>query len=999
MKKKLITGLLATLACCTLMAGCSLDSLLNPIKPENSTDSSVVTTPLEEARDYVKELYKSANKSTSTKYTLINQVTIDDVIYPITWSVNVDKGVVVEKGETETTVKVVPDDLGGKDLTYTLTGTITAPDGKTIEVEFKNLKAVYPTLPQEDVAYKLYMAQRKEAAYYYLNGSISSRYFDTTTSVSSAKDFYFESVDETSFKIYYKDGETKKYMSFGISQDKDGYDQLDAKYENNSTEVTFAYEASDNFWYATYNNKKYGLGTFGDWTTVSYSGSYFFTDATQKANQYVLNFVKADKTSELPKLESPDAGAALPITHPETNVAYKFYMAKNPTIFLNGATEPSSSNNGTYLSTTSTETEAKDFYVEKSAENVYKIYYVDNNTKYYMSAYVADGDPYLKYETTTNTTFSLASNSKYVYFYTVVDGAEYGVGTFGSYTTASLSELRYYGNSGTSTQYPLTFVKASDAGNIPVTPPSSGETEGEGITDNSTITSPYTFDPNKIGLTESSTNFTWFKAGDMLSFTSTKNASTHPRYWNSNGNYTLRFYAGEIFSIDVKEGYKITAITIETSTYNPIASEAYLANGNVTTTAYGSTVNLTPIDGTKTISITAVEQIQIKKIIITYEAVSGGTVNPNPGEGDGDNEGSTPSEPAIPADLSIDPAIVTVVNNAYALTGSNVLENQTVTGTIISVDTPYDTGYSHVTVTLAFAGTGANTLKCFRLKGTGADTIGVGDVIKVTGKIKLYYGVPQFDSGCQLTEIVQDNDNVANAVRAVIDFNAVNIQASVTGTDAVTINLPATGTKYNSTFTWSRDNETCTTLDNNVLTVTPQATAQVVIVSATVKCGESTITCVKTIDVAALPDTSSPSLALSTTTLNTNGAGYATDATQTTVGDIGISYVQIGDYGNGLQWRTNSGVSASIWNTTALPGKITKIVLTYNTAKTPANGKNYTLKLGTTAEVSGETLTVPTEFVGGVWTIEVDGAYTFFQLTHANDKSQYWDSIVIYYEA
>ena len=42
---------------------------------------------------------------------------------------------------------------------------------------------------------------------------------------------------------------------------------------------------------------------------------------------------------------------------------------------------------------------------------------------------------------------------------------------------------------------------------------------------------------------------------------------------------------------------------------------------------------------------------------------------------------------------------------------------------------------------------------CYRLKGEGADTLAVGDVITVTGQLKFYYKSAdnfeyEFDSGC-----------------------------------------------------------------------------------------------------------------------------------------------------------------------------------------------------------------------------------------------------------
>ena len=124
---------------------------------------------------------------------------------------------------------------------------------------------------------------------------------------------------------------------------------------------------------------------------------------------------------------------------------------------------------------------------------------------------------------------------------------------------------------------------------------------------------------------------------------------------------------------------------------------------------------------------------------------------------------------------------------------------------------------------------------------------------------------------------------------------------------------------------------------------------------------------------------------------------YNTDAASVTVADIEFGYIQIGSYGNGLQWRTKNGLSGSLWNNTALKGKITKIVLTHNADKKAYDGNAYTLALGNTADCADKTVDVGTSATG-VTTIELTGEYTFFKLTHANTYTQYWDSIEIFYE-
>ena len=125
---------------------------------------------------------------------------------------------------------------------------------------------------------------------------------------------------------------------------------------------------------------------------------------------------------------------------------------------------------------------------------------------------------------------------------------------------------------------------------------------------------------------------------------------------------------------------------------------------------------------------------------------------------------------------------------------------------------------------------------------------------------------------------------------------------------------------------------------------------------------------------------------------------YSTDTKTTTVADIEFGYIQIGSYGNGLQWRTKNGASGTLWNNTAIAGNITKIVFTHNAAKKTYDGNNYTIAFGTTADCADKTVTASTSASSNQIVVEVDGNYTFFKITHANTYTQYWDSIEIFYE-
>lgn len=91
-----------------------------------------------------------------------------------------------------------------------------------------------------------------------------------------------------------------------------------------------------------------------------------------------------------------------------------------------------------------------------------------------------------------------------------------------------------------------------------------------------------------------------------------------------------------------------------------------------------------------------------------------------------------------------------IVEAAFKLAENETLGNYTLSGKITKVDTAYDSQYGNVTVTISVEN---KSIQCYRLKGTGADTIKVGDTITVTGTIKNYNGSVQFDSGCSLDKV------------------------------------------------------------------------------------------------------------------------------------------------------------------------------------------------------------------------------------------------------
>ena len=97
-----------------------------------------------------------------------------------------------------------------------------------------------------------------------------------------------------------------------------------------------------------------------------------------------------------------------------------------------------------------------------------------------------------------------------------------------------------------------------------------------------------------------------------------------------------------------------------------------------------------------------------------------------------------------------------IVDAAFALEpGKSLPYTATLTGKIVKINNAYDSTYKNITVTIEVEGTGGTKeLKCYRMKGEGAENLKAGDTITVTGVIKNYVHSSsgdseiEFDTGC-----------------------------------------------------------------------------------------------------------------------------------------------------------------------------------------------------------------------------------------------------------
>lgn len=156
--------------------------------------------------------------------------------------------------------------------------------------------------------------------------------------------------------------------------------------------------------------------------------------------------------------------------------------------------------------------------------------------------------------------------------------------------------------------------------------------------------------------------------------------------------------------------------------------------------------------------------------------------------------GSTPEVPGI------DPDVKAILDAAYALAaGEEMPEDVSLTGLVTKINTPYDSNYKNVSVTIEIPGAADQPILCYRMKGEEADVVALGDTITVTGRIINYNGTIEFGAGCSLDERIPgeneapvaptDPKEIVDAAFALDKGASLPYMATLTGTITEIVSL------------------------------------------------------------------------------------------------------------------------------------------------------------------------------------------------------------------
>lgn len=245
------------------------------------------------------------------------------------------------------------------------------------------------------------------------------------------------------------------------------------------------------------------------------------------------------------------------------------------------------------------------------------------------------------------------------------------------------------------------------------------------------------------------------------------------------------------------------------------------------------------------------------------------------------------------------------------------------------------------------------------MKGTGVDTIKVGDTITVSGNLTNYKGKEiEFNTGCTLDNVKTEAINDAT-IKLIITEKETSVKSMVTADSVIT--LPVAGTTCGDVaIEWVSDNA-CAVVAGDKLTVTLQATAQVVKLTATYKIGEITKTVEYTINVNAKPVASNTVATFefgendSTITEHKDTTSAFAENQTYTDGTYTLTLTNLSKvYGNcfdakgncGLKFGTNSAAGTMTFTVPADVDQVVIKVAQYknNTTKINVNGTEYTIE-------------------------------------------------------
>jgi DNA/RNA endonuclease YhcR with UshA esterase domain len=478
----LLLALVMALGCMACFAGCNNGSVANAV--------------LDEAATYLNNLYKDEAKSTPKDYDVAGKILIGTIEFTVTWKTDSDK-VTIKESKTAGFYTVDVPDENAKEFEYTLTATVKDAEGNTKDVTFKRsvpvLEKVVVDSTKKVVLQLTDTDKDGKAVTKYVTGT---HYLYTSSSGSQKWELALttDKAEALAMVVVENENGTVSFMA----EEKYLYsDATHVKFVDEAGEYTeFVLETVEGGSFIKCANATYGeakkpqyLEMYSGYLTVYGAPSdetknfmYTFTlaDAGEAAGKITVPTETPDDPDDPKDPVTPPATLDA-VTAPEAGVAYKLFLTQasvGKNLFAIGDTQ---NQEGKFVLTTETAADAPDFYVE-AVDGGFKFYTTINDAKMYLHAKhtTEDGEKYSKYLCYAETTDVVWTYDAEVNAWcTTIEGREYAMGTYGTYTTFSISDKSFFEDEEKAkNQYPGQLVLKENAENyVPDTPDDPGNTD------------------------------------------------------------------------------------------------------------------------------------------------------------------------------------------------------------------------------------------------------------------------------------------------------------------------------------------------------------------------------------------------------------------------------------------------------------------------------------------------------------------------------------------
>jgi len=453
--KKLIACVLALVMCLSVFAGCDSGNVPETTEP-NAPAAPTAADGLENAKAYLRTMYKDKAGKVLRDFDLVSQVKIGTFTYDIAWTTDASEENVKISAPANNKVTIdVNENPGEEDLIFKLTATLTA-EGKSVSADFDFYVPGTPAssggpafveAPAAGSTYKFALVQAELGKTLYFTGAMSGNYLATSEDPTKAVDVTIEEV-EGGVRFFFMVGETKTYIDIHEYAEGKAGVRLTAE-----PTATFVWNEECKVYAAEVAGAPRYLGTYSTYNTMSASDiKYIAGENVAKigVSQFPAGFCTV--AYQIQNVEGQPAAGT-------TALFYLTQAELGKSLFFTGAM------NGNYLATSDDPTKGVDVTVEE-VEGGFRFFFMDGETKTYIDIHeYAEGKAGVRLTAEPSATF--VWNEECGVFTAEVAGAPRYLGTYSTYNTISASDIKYIAGENVAkigvSQFPAGFGVAAPA--------------------------------------------------------------------------------------------------------------------------------------------------------------------------------------------------------------------------------------------------------------------------------------------------------------------------------------------------------------------------------------------------------------------------------------------------------------------------------------------------------------------------------------------------------